>query len=630
MTEQNKQDEAVARTPAATWRANGEPDPHGDYYDRERATLPMGKLTDDELANGAFMNYDHRPSLEDLLAGKRFMPIVWMTAVKDRIRWLSRALVKAQAASAALAQEPQGEAVPIGYINPEDLAKPITAVALRRARNSMCGISMPVYAAPPQAASVASDVSRWMRVDGDYLYISRCNWIYPNATEDHAGERDERRYAAVDHCDGDMVLSFNGAYGDAKDLATMLSWPVAAAPKCFKCGHAEHSDSCVNVAPGAGAQQAEPATPLWMIHIEGPDDLVAAPTKKEAERIATAINAVHGNWATKRRAEIAASGGNPDHYPTTRAVVVPFDGPAQDHAASLAADWDGYVEYVEARAILAQAAPSASAAKCFKCGHPAHSDSCVNVAPSASAQAEKLPVELRAVAETVAKGDGFWRPCTGCYDTEDGRPTQKYAHSDVFGCELGNGCGECGGLGAVWDDTDYAEMAEFVMKDDVTPAPSASVQQAEPVANHCEHGSLCKWQGAQGWLAWGKPETRMSEWRKWHDEKCGGRILPLYAVPAPSVSPAAHIRPAYCHCVNCSSERAASPADQVEDARDAARYRWMRDNRNSLEAYQRDKGIHNGTSCYQVVGGVRELKSTRELDEAIDAAMSATPPEGGA
>ncbi|WP_051975388.1 hypothetical protein [Cupriavidus necator] len=106
MSEQNK----AASTPAATWRVNGEDDPHGDYYDRERAALTLGNLTDDELANGAFMNYDHRPSLDDLLAGKAFMPIVWMTAVKDRIRWLSRALFKAQAASAALAQQPQGEA----------------------------------------------------------------------------------------------------------------------------------------------------------------------------------------------------------------------------------------------------------------------------------------------------------------------------------------------------------------------------------------------------------------------------------------------------------------------------------------------------------------------------------------
>lgn len=93
-------------TPAATWRANGEPDPHGKQYDCERAALTLGNLSDDELANGAFMNYDQRLSMEDMLNPKpgKHMPIVWMTAVKERIRWLSRALVKAQAAAPAVAQ----------------------------------------------------------------------------------------------------------------------------------------------------------------------------------------------------------------------------------------------------------------------------------------------------------------------------------------------------------------------------------------------------------------------------------------------------------------------------------------------------------------------------------------------
>lgn len=82
----------------------------------------------------------------------------------------------------------------------------------------------------------------------------------------------------------------------------------------------------------------------------------------------------------------------------------------------------------------------------------------------------KTPVELRGVAETAAGGAGQWRECTGCYDTEDGRPTRKYAYSKVFGCDLGCGCSECGGLGVVWDDTDYAEMAAFMEQQDASPA----------------------------------------------------------------------------------------------------------------------------------------------------------------
>ncbi len=83
-------------TPSAQWRAAGEADPHGDRYDCERADLAMGDLSDDELANGAFLNYDAPLNLEGIRAGTHSSPIAWMTAVKDRIRWLSRRLEQAK------------------------------------------------------------------------------------------------------------------------------------------------------------------------------------------------------------------------------------------------------------------------------------------------------------------------------------------------------------------------------------------------------------------------------------------------------------------------------------------------------------------------------------------------------
>jgi hypothetical protein len=88
-------------TPAATWREKGEADPHGTDYDRKRAALTLGKLTDDELANGVFMNGDQKMDMRRLLGGDPgyHPPIVWLTAAKERIRWLSRALVKAAADS---------------------------------------------------------------------------------------------------------------------------------------------------------------------------------------------------------------------------------------------------------------------------------------------------------------------------------------------------------------------------------------------------------------------------------------------------------------------------------------------------------------------------------------------------
>lgn len=70
-------------------------------------------------------------------------------------------------------------------------------------------------------------------------------------------------------------------------------------------------------------------------------------------------------------------------------------------------------------------------------------------------EAASLPVELQGVHKQ--KDEGFWHSCSGCYDTEDGHPTGSYAHSAVFGCALGSGCHECGGLGVIWDNSDYSD-----------------------------------------------------------------------------------------------------------------------------------------------------------------------------
>ncbi len=68
--------QAPDQTPAARWREAGEPDPHAGKYDRERASLCKGDMTDDELANEVYLY----PNIGNL------------TAAKERIRWLSRRL----------------------------------------------------------------------------------------------------------------------------------------------------------------------------------------------------------------------------------------------------------------------------------------------------------------------------------------------------------------------------------------------------------------------------------------------------------------------------------------------------------------------------------------------------------
>lgn len=68
----------------------------------------------------------------------------------------------------------------------------------------------------------------------------------------------------------------------------------------------------------------------------------------------------------------------------------------------------------------------------------------------------------RTCSEEVSNGAACgWMPCTGCYDTEDGHPTAHYRHSRVFGCDVGSGCSECGGLGVVfqyWSPEDLEDM----------------------------------------------------------------------------------------------------------------------------------------------------------------------------
>ena len=76
----------------------------------------------------------------------------------------------------------------------------------------------------------------------------------------------------------------------------------------------------------------------------------------------------------------------------------------------------------------------------------------------------KTPLEIwvaigRNIKERLEEGDGIWRTCSGCYEAEAGYPNY-YPHSSVFNCTIGGGCSECGGLGTVWDTTDYATMGE--------------------------------------------------------------------------------------------------------------------------------------------------------------------------
>jgi hypothetical protein len=124
----------------------------------------------------------------------------------------------------------------------------------------------------------------------------------------------------------------------------------------------------------------------------------------------------------------------------------------------------------------------------------------INALPALLAAPVEIEPEIwSAVAGSVREQrsdrDGAWRSCSGCYETEDGQNVHGYPHSKVFGCVLGGGCSECGGIGAVWDATDYAAMAiEDQMRDAIL---SGAEQKAQAARCSCRgHDDLCACQNA--------------------------------------------------------------------------------------------------------------------------------------
>lgn len=105
-----------------------------------------------------------------------------------------------------------------------------------------------------------------------------------------------------------------------------------------------------------------------------------------------------------------------------------------------------------------------------------------NSAAPVVAQAEaKVSDELVGVAEVIAEGGGFWRTCSGCHETVDGHPVGHYPYSKVMKCDLGAGCGDCGGIGAVWDNTDYEAMGR-----DIESRDTGMIAASSDAADGCQ------------------------------------------------------------------------------------------------------------------------------------------------
>ncbi|KWI69646.1 hypothetical protein [Burkholderia ubonensis] len=118
-----------------------------------------------------------------------------------------------------------------------------------------------------------------------------------------------------------------------------------------------------------------------------------------------------------------------------------------------------------------------------------------------AAEAPAIPIEFSSVAETLAEGSGFWRSCSGCHETNEGYETGHYPYSKVLKCHLGGGCSECGGIGAVWDDTDYEAMGRAFEQSlaateragtaPAAPADERAAFEYDDVVSICDAHGIC-------------------------------------------------------------------------------------------------------------------------------------------
>lgn len=116
-----------------------------------------------------------------------------------------------------------------------------------------------------------------------------------------------------------------------------------------------------------------------------------------------------------------------------------------------------------------------------------------------------------------------WRSCTGCHETNEGAETGFYPYSKMFGCYVGSGCGECGGLGVVWEYWSKNSLGQMQC-DSLSPSPTGRetgavavkplewepgvVDYAKPFPGMKYVACSTTPQGAWAWWLDDAPETR--------------------------------------------------------------------------------------------------------------------------
>lgn len=98
----------VKSTPFSRWREGGRPDPFGNRFNNGYEKLTHGNLNHERIAKAL------------IYFRSDFMFIGWLTAGKERLRWLSRSLYKLANEHDAINQE--RATLPKGHLSDDELA----------------------------------------------------------------------------------------------------------------------------------------------------------------------------------------------------------------------------------------------------------------------------------------------------------------------------------------------------------------------------------------------------------------------------------------------------------------------------------------------------------------------------
>lgn len=110
---------------------------------------------------------------------------------------------------------------------------------------------------------------------------------------------------------------------------------------------------------------------------------------------------------------------------------------------------------------------------------------------SALPHAEAEPIDAERIREVIKEGSANgsaagWRSCTGCHETNEGAETGHYPYSKAFGCYVGAGCSECGGIGVIWEHWSK-EALDDMARDLALPRAGVSEEMVDAAWNKGKH-----------------------------------------------------------------------------------------------------------------------------------------------